>query len=350
MFSEFDADSSGRLEHAEVAAFVDKHPELWAMLAVNTGKSDDEARAIAVRVCVQLARGHAASAPMELKRMFDIIDTNNSGTLDRAEVRELMAQVFPLMGDAEFDAAFKAMDGDGNGDVDFDEFKRWWLTELQAQGESTLDANSASSPDATAASAEGKLGPVPSIDAPEPTIGSAQARCCTSKRPRALSTGPELSRQKSIQRATAWARSREDIEMTQEQFSCFLTQYLASPAGQQEFFARTVFTAFDQDGNGELDELELDQFLNLFYEAGSIFFRDKRLPEKSRLRQLVMECDADGDGRLSFEEIADVITGKMALSAAEIQPEPQRQAQAEPEPEPEPELEPEPEPEPEQAD
>ena len=51
------------------------------------------------------------------------------------------------------------------------------------------------------------------------------------------------------------------LSMTQEQFSCFLTQYLASPAGQKEFFARTVFAAFDQDGNGELDEAELDQFL-----------------------------------------------------------------------------------------
>lgn len=340
MFSKFDADSSGRLEHAEVAAFVDQHPALWAMLAVNTNKSDADARAIAVTVCVELARGHAASAPMELKRMFDAIDADNSGTLDRAEVRELMAQVFPLMGDAEFDAAFKAMDGDGGGDVDFDEFKRWWLAELQAQGESALDANSTSSPDATAAPAEGKLGPVPSSDAPEPTTHSVQARCCTSARSQAPSAGPDSSQltgtqsvaQKSIQRATAWARSREDIEMTQEQFSCFLTQYLASPAGQKEFFARTVFAAFDQDGNGELDEAELDQFLGLFYDAGSIFYRDKRLPEKSRLRQLVMECDTDGDGRLSFEEIADVITGKMALSEAENQPEPQRQPQPEPGP------------------
>ena len=129
--------------------------------------------------------------------------------------------------------------------------------------------------------------------------------------------------------------------MTKEQFSCFFTQYMASPAGQKEFFARTVFAAFDRDGNNELDETELDAFLNLFYEAGSIFYRDKRLPEKSRLRQLVMECDRDGDGRLSFDEMADVISGKMTLLdvTGDVEHGPEPEPQASPHPEAQPQLE-----------
>jgi hypothetical protein len=74
--------------------------------------------------------------------------------------------------------------------------------------------------------------------------------------------------------------------------------------------------------------------LNLFYDAGSIFYHDKRLPEKSRLRQLVMECDRDGDGRLSFDEMVDVISGKMTLLDVDHGPEPEPQASLHPEAQP----------------
>ena len=82
------------------------------------------------------------------------------------------------------------------------------------------------------------------------------------------------------------------------------------PKGEQEFFHRTVFQVFDSDGNGYLDSNELDSFLDTFYEVGSIFAGDVRLPPKETLKKRVYdECDKNGDGKLEFEEIRFIISG-----------------------------------------
>ena len=79
-------------------------------------------------------------------------------------------------------------------------------------------------------------------------------------------------------------------------------------------FHRAVFATFDEDGNSTLDAGELDKFLDTFYEAGSIFKGDARLPEKKEdLKKMVNEkLDADGDGKFSFEEIRSLISGSAA--------------------------------------
>ena len=76
-----------------------------------------------------------------------------------------------------------------------------------------------------------------------------------------------------------------------------------------EFFHRTVFQVFDQDGNGYLDLEEIDGFLNVFYEAGSVFAGDARLPpSKDDLKhKVVTELDANHDGKFEFEEIRPLL-------------------------------------------
>ena len=60
-------------------------------------------------------------------------------------------------------------------------------------------------------------------------------------------------------------------------------------------------------------QTELDKFLDVFYEAGSIFKGDARLPPKEQLRTLIYtKLDQDGDGKLSFEEIHSLISGSAA--------------------------------------
>lgn len=89
-----------------------------------------------------------------------------------------------------------------------------------------------------------------------------------------------------------------------------LLDFLQTPTGAQEFFHRTVFAAFDADNNGYLDYDELDQFLDVFYAADSIFAGDARLPPKFILKvQVLVEFDANQDGRLSFEEMRTLISG-----------------------------------------
>lgn len=98
-------------------------------------------------------------------------------------------------------------------------------------------------------------------------------------------------------------------EPTIEEFQAFL-DFLDNPKGQEEFFQRTVFATYDLDESGYLEPNELDKFLDVFYEAGSIFAGDMRLPKKSKLKKEVMrQLDTNNDGKLEFAELRTLISG-----------------------------------------
>ena len=100
-----------------------------------------------------------------------------------------------------------------------------------------------------------------------------------------------------------------DREPTVAEIQAFI-DFIKDPKGEQEFFHRTVCQAFDLDGNGYLDPDELDKFLDIFYEADSIFKGDARLPPKQELKKRIMtEFDTNGDGKLDFHELQPVISG-----------------------------------------
>eukprot|EP01051_Picozoa_sp_SAG22_P019170 SAG22_NODE_3451_length_1705_cov_1.250934_1_plen_321_part_10 len=72
------------------------------------------------------------------KRIFEDVDADNSGSIEREEVAELVRKLRLLVGDtnqgispAELDRAMAEMDEDdpdedGYGEIDFDEFFKWW--------------------------------------------------------------------------------------------------------------------------------------------------------------------------------------------------------------------------------
>jgi Ca2+-binding EF-hand superfamily protein len=111
-------------------------------------------------------------------------------------------------------------------------------------------------------------------------------------------------KQKKIEELAADELEREP---TLKEIQSFLN-FVKKPKGEQEFFQRTVFQAFDVDGNGYLDSNELDKFLDVFYSG--IFAGDGRLPSKEELKkQVYSNCDTNGDGQLDFYEIRGLITG-----------------------------------------
>lgn len=110
----------------------------------------------------------------------------------------------------------------------------------------------------------------------------------------------------SLRDLTDSARVRKP---TLEEFQDFLN-WLEEPKGQQEFFQRTVFATFDLDQSGYIEPDELDNFLDVFYQAGSIFAGDVRLPKKAKLRTQVMkQLDVNKDGKLEFSELRTLISG-----------------------------------------
>lgn len=107
-----------------------------------------------------------------------------------------------------------------------------------------------------------------------------------------------------------------DGRISLQEFRALHATLLACPRGQLEFFHETLFAAFDADGNGKLDETELDRFLELFYEESSIFSGDRRLPPKQALKERALrELERDNDGKLSFEELRPMLTGGFPLAA-----------------------------------
>ena len=63
----------------------------------------------------------------ELRSIFDMIDEDGGGVLDRDEIT-MLADYFTedTMSDEQIDAMMADMDEDGSGEVDFEEFAAWW--------------------------------------------------------------------------------------------------------------------------------------------------------------------------------------------------------------------------------
>lgn len=59
----------------------------------------------------------------ELRDAFAVFDADGSGTISKAELKKLMAQLGQSLSDAELDAMMDEVDADKNGEIDFPEFK-----------------------------------------------------------------------------------------------------------------------------------------------------------------------------------------------------------------------------------
>eukprot|EP01048_Picozoa_sp_COSAG05_P017377 COSAG05_NODE_2357_length_3186_cov_2.218983_3_plen_548_part_00 len=82
---------------------------------------------------------HSNSSEEQIRKVFTLLDEDQSGKLDRDEVETLMC-FFAGSGDAVpevvVNEAMLQMDDDGSGEVDFDEFWEWWSSPA---GKQTLE-------------------------------------------------------------------------------------------------------------------------------------------------------------------------------------------------------------------
>jgi len=98
VFRELDTDGSGQISEQEFAA--------WYVRSEERIKS-------------------------KVKETFDTFDVDNSGTIDRDEVRNLLEKLEPRVTEQDVDAALEAMHKEGPRDqVSFDEFSEWYLHSL----------------------------------------------------------------------------------------------------------------------------------------------------------------------------------------------------------------------------
>jgi Ca2+-binding EF-hand superfamily protein len=88
----------------------------------------------------------------DLKEVFDMVDEDGSGLLDREEVA-LVVEFFAgekEVSDQDIDGAMDQMDEDGSGEVDFEEFLAWWKNSKKASSPKSVkivDTNDAKNAD-----------------------------------------------------------------------------------------------------------------------------------------------------------------------------------------------------------
>jgi calmodulin len=62
----------------------------------------------------------------EIREIFDHFDKDGNGTIEAVEFAALLQALGADMEDAEVAIGLEALDTDGNGRIDFDEFVSWW--------------------------------------------------------------------------------------------------------------------------------------------------------------------------------------------------------------------------------
>ena len=67
-------------------------------------------------------------AANSLRALFDELDLDGGGTLDREEVSHLANKLGKPLSIEALDSAMSEMDKDGGGEIDFDEFALWYTT------------------------------------------------------------------------------------------------------------------------------------------------------------------------------------------------------------------------------
>ena len=96
--------------------------------------NDDPEGLVSTRLLWITAQSAAAGNISELRvlylsqhALFDSIDEDGSGTLERDEIDKLAKEMDTPLTDRELDVAMATMDADGSGEVDFEEFSDWYL-------------------------------------------------------------------------------------------------------------------------------------------------------------------------------------------------------------------------------
>lgn len=117
-----------RREANAIVAMMRKQDAERKRAAEKQRREEEAAQAAAVEAARLEALRREAESPAtkETRALFEEMDEDGSGTLDKDEIRILAKRLGKKLTNAKLDAAMAEMDADGNGDVDFDEFLSWW--------------------------------------------------------------------------------------------------------------------------------------------------------------------------------------------------------------------------------
>eukprot|EP01052_Picozoa_sp_SAG31_P031227 SAG31_NODE_3287_length_4459_cov_117.198394_2_plen_633_part_00 len=213
-----------------------------------------------------------------LRRAWLRADADGSGSLDLTEFTAVLAAV---SSSADAATIFEAIDSDGNGTVEYGEFKKWFTE----QGEDLQQALA--------------------VKAKSRTEDASQ--------------NVQIESEENRRVRRAWLRADADgsgsLDLTE------FTAVLAAVSSSAD--AATIFEAIDSDGNGTV---EYGEFKKWFTEQGEDLQQALAVKAKSRtedasqnvqieseenrrVRRAWLRADADGSGQLDKEELSALLEG-----------------------------------------
>jgi calmodulin len=207
----------------------------------------------------------------EARKMFSSVDMDGSDALDDEEVRQLVKRLGFELTDKEHAEAMVAMDADGGGEVDFEEFYAWWIV-LRKRFDYTLHAEAV------------KL--FKEVD----TDGGG-----TLSRDEVVELGEKLGlyfHGTELDEAMAAMDEDGSGEVDFHEFYEWWVERKQSPDYEIRAEAVRVFKQVDTDGSGTLTVEEVAEMGKLM----DFHFT------KSELSRAMGEMDEDGSGEIDFKE------------------------------------------------
>merc|ERR1711935_231051 len=128
-FSIFDIDGDGTItiiELREVMKSLGQNPtekELKQMIRSVDADGNNEIDFDEFLILMSSKKPSSDDPDKELRDAFAVFDDDNSGSISREELKKLMKNLGQSLSDGELDAMMDEVDTDGNGEIDFNEFK-----------------------------------------------------------------------------------------------------------------------------------------------------------------------------------------------------------------------------------
>ena len=122
-----------RIVDAETGLEITESPQLHAMGDTGTSSQFGAGTDEAPLMTGYTVDGQAVSVPAEVGRLFNELDEDASGALNKTELEKLAGRLGVHLSESDLDAAMQEMDPSGDGLVDVLEFSAWWARQQGGQ-------------------------------------------------------------------------------------------------------------------------------------------------------------------------------------------------------------------------
>lgn len=125
-FAIFDANGDGTIEAKElreVMRSLGQNPSKKEIKEMISSVDGDDNGAIDFDEFLVLMKSRPKDPDQELRNAFKVFDTDNSGSISRSELKNLMINLGQSLTDNEVDEMMKMVDINNDGEISFEEFK-----------------------------------------------------------------------------------------------------------------------------------------------------------------------------------------------------------------------------------